>query len=82
MTAICNLLCVGRAGGLITRCWTNLSVIGEAGSVKRTGEKCQKTTPIALIIGIVLVDISIYSLDVLVFVSITYSSWLGGPKSG
>ena len=76
MAGIRNLLSVGWAGGLITRWLTNLAVIGEAGSVKRTGEKCQKTSPIAVIIGIVLVDISIYSLDALVFVSITYSAWL------
>ena len=45
--------------------------MGEVGtSVKRAGEKCQKSSPIALIISTVTVDISIYSLVVLVFVSI------------
>ena len=52
MTGICNLLSVGRAGSLIIRWSTNImGVIGEAGGVKRTGEKCQKISPTASIIS-------------------------------
>ena len=54
--------------------WPNYKMVDEfgghreaGGSVKKAREKCKKTTPIALIIGIVLIDISIYSLVVLVF---------------
>ena len=36
---ICNLLSVGRAGGLMTKWWTNLVVVGEAENVKRTSKK-------------------------------------------
>ena len=50
--------------------------LSDSTRLKRMGEKCQKTTPTALIISTFHIDISIYSLDVLVFVSITYTAQL------
>ena len=75
MTGICDLLSAGRAGSLITRWLTNLAGIREAGGgVKKTSEKCQKTSPTASKFSTVINEISIYNLVVLVFVCITYSS--------
>ena len=73
---ICNFLSVGRAGSLITR-WTAIFVEPPRPLVlvKMTRKKLSKTSPIALIISTVLIGISIYSLVVLVFVSITVRSW-------
>ena len=44
--------------------------------MKRTSEKSQKTSPIALIINTVPIDINTCSLVVLVFVCIIYSACL------
>ena len=46
-------------------------------------QKLSKNTPTALIISTVPIeDISNYSLVILEMKSITYSAWLGVPKSG
>ena len=75
---VCLDICLLRRGWSSQILWlTNLAVIGEAGGVKRTSEKYQKTPPTALIISTVLVDISIYSLVVSIIDCITYSAWHG-----
>ena len=53
-----------------------MAVIGEADSVKRNGENCKKSSPTALIIITVSIDISNYSLVVLEMKAITYSAQL------
>ena len=50
------------------------------GASENVLKNCQKTSPIALTISKILIDISTYSLVMLVFVSITYSAEVRGSK--
>ena len=82
MVDIHNLLSVGRAGAQTTRCSTKFVEPPSSLAILKSAQKLSKKSPTALIIDTVLIDISIYSLVVLVFVCITYSAWFGVTKSG
>ena len=80
--SICLAICQFRGlEGSQTLSATNFVLQINWTRLKRNSEMWQKTTPIALIISTVPVDLSIYSLVVSILVSITYSAWFWRSKS-